>query len=99
MGGPELLHVDGYVTEPAVDRNQTRRQVTLPVARGGLPQCLGPVIFESRCFGPGSARVADVTVTVVVVVMDAVQEQHRPRQLVDVGGADNLAGVRGVLAR
>ncbi len=36
--GPEFLHADRDVAEPAVDGNQPRGQVALAVTLGGLPQ-------------------------------------------------------------
>src|SRR4029453_11714963 len=82
MPRAELLHLHRDVAEPAVNRHQPGGQIPFAVALRGFPH------------GGGTLRIrrevrrlrANPTGAVVfmVVVVSAVEPQHRPRSLVDV---------------
>ncbi len=85
MGGAELLDLHRDVAEPAVDLHQAGRQVTLPVPAGRLLNSGQPLWIRGEiwCLRPRSGRIVAVLVLLVVLV-DAKQLEHRPRQIVDV---------------
>jgi len=88
MPRSELLHLHCDVTEPAVDGHQPRRQVPLAVPQACFPDRggAGGVRCEVRCPGKTSSTNFRIPGMIVVIVVCAVEPQHRPGELVDVWG-------------
>src|ERR1700754_1999464 len=87
MCGTELLDLHRDVTEPAVDGYQTRCQVAFAVAHRGRAHRGGAVRIGHEIWCTGITPSTNPTAAVVVVVVVcAVEPQHRPGQLVDVWG-------------
>src|SRR5882757_3493643 len=89
--GAELLDLHRGMTEPTVDGHQSGGQVPFAVAQRGFAHRGGAVRIghEIWCLGKTPStnlRILIAMVVLFVIVMCAVEPQHRPGQLVDVWG-------------
>src|SRR3954447_2082727 len=86
--GAELLHLNRDMTEPAVDGHQPGRQIPFAVTQRGFANRggTGGVRREIRCPGKIPSTNFRIFSVIVVVVVCAVEPQHRSSKLIDVWG-------------